>query len=76
MIIYANVTTTGPFAIHTILLYCNNGTDTVSYEMYRYGDYPVQSRHEEDPFTEFNQTLPFLVLNSVSSPPVRQLCFG
>jgi hypothetical protein len=49
MIIYTNVTTTGPFAIHTILLYCYNGTDTVSYEMYRYGDYPVQSRHEEDP---------------------------
>jgi hypothetical protein len=49
MIIYANVTTTGPFAIQTIILYCYNGTDTVSYEMYRYGDYPVQSRHEEDP---------------------------
>ena len=49
MIIYTNVTTTGPFAIHTILLYCYNGADTVSYAMYRYGDYPVQGRHEEDP---------------------------
>ena len=49
VIIYANVTSTGPFAIRTIILYCYNGTDTVSYEMYRYGDYPVQSRHEEDP---------------------------
>lgn len=49
IIIYANVTATGPFAIDTILLYCYNGTDTISYEMYRYGDYPVQSRHEEDP---------------------------
>ena len=49
MIIYTNVTTTGPFVIHTILLYCYNGTGTVSYEMHRYGDYPVQSRHEEDP---------------------------
>jgi len=54
MIIYANVTSTGPFAIRTIILYCDNGTDTVSYEMYRYGDYPVQSRHEEDPL--FNQS--------------------
>jgi hypothetical protein len=54
MIIYANVTATGPFAIDTILLYCYNGTDTVSYEMYRYGEYPVQSRHEEDPL--FNQS--------------------
>jgi len=49
VIIYANVTATGPFAIHNVILYCNNGTNTVSYEMYRYGDYPVQSRHEEDP---------------------------
>lgn len=49
VIIFANVTTTGPFAIDSIFLYCNNGTNTVSYEMYRYGDYPVQSRHEEDP---------------------------
>jgi hypothetical protein len=49
VIIYANVTATGPFAIHNIILYCSNETDTVSYEMYRYGQYPVQSRHEEDP---------------------------
>lgn len=54
MIIYANVTSTGPFAIRNIILYCYNGTDTVSYEMYRYGAYPVQSRHEEDPL--FNQS--------------------
>jgi hypothetical protein len=49
VIILANVTSTGPFAIHSVLLYCYDGIDTVSYEMYRYGDYPVQSRHEEDP---------------------------
>ncbi|MCX6672083.1 MAG: hypothetical protein NTX92_09215, partial [Euryarchaeota archaeon] len=49
VIIYANVTATGPFAINNIILYCNNGTDTISYEMYRYGQYPIQSRHEEDP---------------------------
>ncbi|MBE3137920.1 MAG: hypothetical protein IMZ43_11110 [Thermoplasmata archaeon] len=49
VIIYANVTVTGPFAINTIVLYCNNGTDTTSSTMYRYGDFPIQSRHEEDP---------------------------
>ena len=49
VIIYANVTATGPFALHNIILYCNNGINTMSYEMYRYGQYPIQSRHEEDP---------------------------
>jgi hypothetical protein len=49
VIIYANVTVTGPFAINNIILYCNNGTDTTSHTMYRYGDFPIQSRHEEDP---------------------------
>jgi hypothetical protein len=54
IIIYANVTDTGPFSIDTILLYCYNGTGTVSYEMYRYGEHPIQSRHLEDPL--FNQS--------------------
>jgi hypothetical protein len=49
MIIYADVTTTAPFTLNNIILYCDNGIDTVSYEMYRYGQYPIQSRHEEDP---------------------------
>jgi hypothetical protein len=49
VIIYANMTVAGPFAIKNIILYCNNGTDTTSYTMYRYGDFPIQSRHEEDP---------------------------
>jgi hypothetical protein len=49
VIIYANMTTTGPFALHNIILYYSNGTDTRSSEMYRYAQYPVQSRHEEDP---------------------------
>jgi len=49
VIIYANVTTTGPFTIKNIILFCDNGTDTTSYQLYRYGDYPVQGRHEEDP---------------------------
>ncbi|MBN2599020.1 MAG: hypothetical protein JXA75_00665, partial [Candidatus Thermoplasmatota archaeon] len=54
VIIYANVTSTGPFAIRTITLFCSDGAETVSYEMYRYADFPVQSRHEEDPF--YNQS--------------------
>ena len=49
VIIYADVTTTAPFAVHYVILYCDNGTDTMSYQMYRYGQSPVQSRHEEDP---------------------------
>ncbi|MBN1860544.1 MAG: hypothetical protein JW840_03690 [Candidatus Thermoplasmatota archaeon] len=49
VIIFANVTTTGPFRLHHIVLFCDNGTETVSYEMYRYGDFPIQTRHEEDP---------------------------
>jgi hypothetical protein len=40
---------TGPFAINNIIFYCKNGTDTTSSTMYRYGDFPLQSRHEEDP---------------------------
>jgi hypothetical protein len=54
IIIYANVTSTGPFSIRNIVLYCYDGNNTVSYEMYRYGEYPIQGRHEEDPF--FNQS--------------------
>jgi hypothetical protein len=49
VIIYANVTTTGPFALHSIILFCNDGNHTTSFPMYRYGDFPVQSRHPEDP---------------------------
>jgi len=49
VIVYANVTTTSPFSIKQVVLYCNNGTATASWEMYRYADHPVQGRHEEDP---------------------------
>jgi Bacterial Ig domain len=54
MIISANVTSTGPFAIQHITLFCFDGSTTVSHEMYRYGENPIQSRHEEDPF--YNQS--------------------
>ncbi|MFH1102105.1 MAG: Ig-like domain-containing protein [Methanobacteriota archaeon] len=48
MIVYANVTSINPFTINTVLLFWTNGTTTHSSEMYRYGDNPVQPRHEED----------------------------
>jgi hypothetical protein len=50
VIVYANVTTTSPFLLKQVILLCNNGSTTTSYEMYRYADYPIQSRHEEDPY--------------------------
>ena len=31
------------------LFYCDNGTKINAHEIYRYGDNPVQKRHEEDP---------------------------
>lgn len=54
VIIYANVTSTSPFSLGSVSLFCYDGTDTESYEMYRYGDFPMQPRHEEDPL--FNQS--------------------
>jgi hypothetical protein len=49
VIVYANVTTTGPFAVKDVMLFLDDGSDTTSSEMYRYGDFPIQGRHEEDP---------------------------
>jgi hypothetical protein len=49
VIIYANVSTTSPFKTDHVSLYCDNGTSTTTYGLYRYGDFPVQGRHEEDP---------------------------
>ena len=49
VIIYANVTSIGPFDVKNVVLYCDNGTRINAYGMYRYGDKPVQKRHEEDP---------------------------
>ncbi|MCK4332893.1 MAG: hypothetical protein KAV40_04875, partial [Thermoplasmatales archaeon] len=56
--IYANVTKASPFDIKRVVLYCDNDTEINSYEMYRYGDNPVQGRHEEDPlFNESNEPI-------------------
>jgi hypothetical protein len=58
IVIYANVTKASPFDIKRVILYCDNDTEIKSYEMYRYGDNPVQGRHEEDPlFNESNEPI-------------------
>jgi len=49
VIIYSNVTLGSPFSIQRVILYWDNGNLTNSGEMFRYGDNPVQKRHEEDP---------------------------
>jgi hypothetical protein len=49
VVVYANVTSTSPFAIAHVVLFFENATMTTSQEMYWYADYPVQARHEEDP---------------------------
>lgn len=49
VVIYANVTTGSPFTIQKVVLYSDTSTVTKAREMYRYGDNPVQERHEEDP---------------------------
>lgn len=54
IIIYANVTSTSPFKIDKVLLFCDNGKNITSQIMFRYGNNPIQERHEEDPL--FNQS--------------------
>jgi hypothetical protein len=49
VVIYSNITSTSPFDMKTVLLYCDDGNQTASYEMLRYAESPVQERHEEDP---------------------------
>jgi Big-like domain-containing protein len=49
MVVYANVTSSSPFDVKKVVLYCDDSTEINSYEMYRYGENPVQSRHDEDP---------------------------
>ena len=49
IIIYANVTSSSPFLVKKVILFFDNGTEILNHEMYRYGDHPIQNRHEEDP---------------------------
>jgi len=49
VIVFANVTSSSPFDVKKIVLYCDDGAEINAYEMYMYGKNPVQSRHDEDP---------------------------
>jgi hypothetical protein len=46
--IYSNVTSDNPFSIKKVILFCDNGTEILKKEMFRYGDFPPQERHIED----------------------------
>jgi len=49
VILYANVTSSSHFDVKKVVLYCDDGNEINSYEIYIYGKNPVQSRHDEDP---------------------------
>jgi len=52
VVVYANVTSSSPFDVKKIVLYCDSGIEINSYEMCTYGENPVQSRHDEDPLKD------------------------
>ena len=58
IVIYSNITMESPFSIYRVVLYWDDGLETKAGDMFRYGDYPVQERHEEDP------------LNNLSNEPI------
>ena len=64
VVIYANVTMGSPYTINRVALYWDDGTLTTIKDMYRYGDNPVQERHEEDP------------LKNMSNDPIYGLELG
>ncbi len=49
IVVFANVTSTSPYRIDHVTLWCDDGTTITSSDLSRYGDYPVQARHDEDP---------------------------
>ncbi len=53
IMIYANVSSSGPFDVKKVILHVNDSFSVTSHSMFIYGDNPVQTRHEED--TLFNQ---------------------
>ena len=58
VVVYANVSTGSPFNIQKIVLYWDDGIITECAQMFRYGDNPIQNRHEEDPLkNESNEPL-------------------
>ncbi len=49
IVMYANMSAGGPYRIGSVVLWYSVGESNSSAVMYRYGDFPVQPRHEEDP---------------------------
>jgi hypothetical protein len=49
VIVYANITATSPFRINHVLIHVDNGSAFWVKSLFRYGEYPEQSRHPEDP---------------------------
>ncbi|MBU1941850.1 MAG: hypothetical protein KKC68_08760, partial [Candidatus Thermoplasmatota archaeon] len=49
VIVYTNITATSPFRIDHVFIHVDNGSESWIASMFRYGDYPEQSRHPEDP---------------------------
>jgi hypothetical protein len=54
IVIFTNMSSTSPYDISRVILYYENSTEITSHKMFRYGDNPVQERHEEDPL--FNKS--------------------
>jgi len=48
VVIYSNVTSENPFSIKNVVLYLDNGIGITKQEIFKYGDFPPQERHEED----------------------------
>ncbi|MHA1194425.1 MAG: hypothetical protein ACTSP9_19430, partial [Promethearchaeota archaeon] len=52
VVLYANVTSSSPFDVKKVVLYCDNNIYIIKeFIMYRYGDNPIQNRHPEDPLS-------------------------
>ncbi len=68
IVMYANVTMGNPFNIQRVVLYWDDGVITKMENMYRYGDYPIQKRHGEDPLkNESNDPIYGLELGQFST---------
>lgn len=48
VIIFADVSCSSPFGLKGVAVKYNDGNESYSKNMFRYADYPVQERHEED----------------------------
>ena len=68
VIIYANVTKGNPFSISHCILTLIDSNGISEYPMYRYGDFPPQKRHLEDPLINVSNT-PIYGIELAQLPP-------